>query len=258
MTVTEFIVIIPARYGSTRLPGKPLRSLAGRPMIEHVYRRAVASGAVRVLVATDDRRIVAACQAFGAEALMTDPAHATGTDRLAEVVRRERFPDEAIVVNLQGDEPLMPPRLLHQVAEVLDRCPGVAIATLATPLHDPAELASPHVVKVVVAADRRALYFSRAPIPWDREAGSHTPAVLTKAGMYRRHLGIYAYRAAFLRRYQMLSPCELAQHEQLEQLKMLWHGESIQVEDAQEPSGPGVDTEADLLLVERRLSRLSH
>ncbi len=239
-----------------RLPGKPLRSLAGRPMIEHVYRRAVASGAARILVATDDRRIVAACQAFGAEAVMTDSAHATGTDRLAEVVCRERFPDEAIVVNLQGDEPLMPPRLLQQVAEVLDRCSDVAIATLATPLHDPAELVSPHVVKVVVAADRRALYFSRAPIPWDREACGRASTVLKKADMYRRHLGIYAYRAAFLRRYQSLSPCELAQHEQLEQLKMLWHGESIQVEDAREPSGPGVDTEADLLFAERQLGGL--
>lgn len=254
--MTEFVVIIPARYGSTRLPGKPLRSIAGRPMVEHVHRCAVASGAARILVATDDRRIVEACHAFGAEALLTDPTHATGTDRLAEVVHREGFPDEAIVVNLQGDEPLMPPALLHQVAEILEQHPDVAIATLATPIHDPMELASPHVVKVVIAADRRALYFSRAPIPWDRDAfGSGcSPAALTEAGIYRRHLGIYAYRAAFLRRYQALPHCELAQREQLEQLKMLWHGESILVMDAQERPGPGVDTQADLLLVERRLS----
>ena len=249
-------MIIPARYGSTRLPGKPLRSIAGRPMVEHVHRRAVASGAARILVATDDRRIAEACQAFGAEALMTDPAHATGTDRLAEVVRREGFPDEAIVVNLQGDEPLMPPALVHQVAEVLEQRPDVAIATLATSINDSAELASPHVVKVVMAADHRALYFSRAPIPWDRDAfgSDRSPAALTGAGSYRRHLGIYAYRAAFLRRYQALPQCELAQLEQLEQLKMLWHGESILVMDAQQRPGPGVDTEADLLLVERRLS----
>lgn len=248
-------MIIPARYGSTRLPGKPLRLIAGRPMVEHVHRHAVASGAARVLIATDDRRIAGACQAFGAEFLMTDPAHATGTDRLAEVVCREGFADEAIVVNLQGDEPLMPPALLHQVAEVLDRRPDAAIATLASPIHDPAELASPHVVKVVMSADRRALYFSRAPIPWDRDASDsgRSPATLTRAGIYRRHLGIYAYRAAFLRRYQALPECELAQLEQLEQLKMLWHGESILVEDAREPSGPGVDTEADLLFAERQL-----
>ncbi|HET8700259.1 MAG TPA: 3-deoxy-manno-octulosonate cytidylyltransferase [Nitrococcus sp.] len=253
--MTEFTVIIPARHGSTRLPGKPLRLIAGRPMVEHVYRRAVASGAARVLVATDDRRIVEACQAFGAESLLTDPAHATGTDRIAEVVCREGLADEAIVVNLQGDEPLMPPALLYQVAQALDRRSDVAMATLATAIHDPAELASPHVVKVVVTADRRALYFSRAPIPWDRDGadGGRLPPPVG-AGIYRRHLGIYAYRAAFLRRYQGLPECELAQREQLEQLKVLWHGEAILVEDAWEPSGPGVDTEADLLLVERRLS----
>lgn len=249
-------MIIPARYGSTRLPGKPLRLIAGRPMVEHVHRRAVASGAARVLVATDDQRIADACRAFGAESVMTDPAHATGTDRLAEVVCHEGLADEAIVVNLQGDEPLMPPTLLYQVAKVLDRRPDAAIATLATPIHDPAELASSHVVKVVMTADRRALYFSRAPIPWDRDAfgSGRSPAALARAGIYRRHLGIYAYRAAFLRRYQTLPECELAQLEQLEQLKMLWHGESILVADAQEPSGPGVDTEADLLLAEARLS----
>lgn len=254
--MAEFSVIIPARYASTRLPGKPLRMIAGCPMLEHVHRRAVASGAARVLVATDDRRIVEACQAFGAESVMTDPAHATGTDRLAEVVRRQGLSDEAIVVNLQGDEPLMPPSLLRQVAEVLDRRPDVSIATLATPIHDPGELASPHVVKVVMAADCRALYFSRAPIPWDRDAfgSGHSPAVLAGVGIYRRHLGVYAYRAAFLRRYQVLPECELARREQLEQLKMLWHGESILVDDAQEPSGPGVDTEADLLLAESWLS----
>lgn len=255
--MTEFIVIIPARYGSTRLPGKPLRSIAGRAMVEHVYRRAIASGAARVLVATDDQRIVDVCQAFGAQTLMTDAGHATGTDRLAEVVCREAVPDEAIVVNLQGDEPLMPPRLLRQVAEALERCRDLAIATLATPIVDPAELSSPHVVKVVLANDRRALYFSRAPIPWDRDAfaGGRPPAVLKEGGgIYRRHLGVYAYRAAFLRRYRAFTPCALAQHEQLEQLAMLWHGESIRVEDAQEAPGPGVDTEADLLLVEARLS----
>lgn len=250
--MAEFCVIIPARYASTRLPGKPLRMIAGCPMLEHVHRRAVASGAARVLVATDDKRIAEACQAFGAEAVMTDPAHATGTDRLAEVVRRQEFSDEAIVVNLQGDEPLMPPALLQQVAEALDRRPDVSIATLATAIRDPEELASPNVVKVVVAADRRALYFSRAPIPWDRDAFSsgHSPAELSGVGIYRRHLGVYAYRAAFLRRYQVLPDCELARCEQLEQLKMLWHGEPIFVEDAREPSGPGVDTEADLLLAE--------
>lgn len=226
-------------------------------MVEHVHRRATASGAARILVATDDRRIVDACRVFGAESLMTDPGHATGTDRLAEVVCREGFPDEAIVVNLQGDEPLMPPGLIQQVAKALERCPDVAIATLATSIVDPAELRSPHVVKVVVANDRRALYFSRAPIPWDREAFGNggPPAVLGDGGgIYRRHLGIYAYRAAFLRRYRALTPCALAQHEQLEQLTMLWHGESIRVEDAQEPPGPGVDTEEELLLVEGRLS----
>ena len=187
---------------------------------------------------------------------MTDAGHATGTERLAEVVCREGFPDEAIVINLQGDEPLMPPGLVHQVAEALEQCADAAIATLATPIVDPAELTSPHVVKVVLAKDHRALYFSRAPIPWDRDAfaSGRSPAGLRQGGgIYRRHLGIYAYRAAFLRRYRAFTPCPLAQHEQLEQLAMLWHGESIRVDDAQDAPGPGVDTEADLLRVEARL-----
>lgn len=255
--MTEFVVLIPARYGSTRLPGKPLCSIAGQPMIKYVHQCAIASGAARVLVATDDRRVADACHGFGAESQLTDSAHTTGTARLAEVVCRERFADETIVVNLQGDEPLMPPALLHQVAEMLDRRPDVAIATLATSIHDPAELANPHVVKVVVTADRRALYFSRAPIPWNRDAfaSARLPAAgLPVAGIHRRHIGIYAYRATFLRRYQALPGCELEQLEQLEQLKMLWHGESILVENAQEPPGPGVDTQADLQLVEQRLN----
>lgn len=251
----EFIVIIPARYGSTRLPGKPLRTIAGRPMLEHVHRRALASGASRILVATDDQRIVEAARAFGAEAVMTDPAHATGTDRLAEVVQRLGLPDEAIVVNLQGDEPLMPPALLRQVAAALERRPDVAIATLAAPIGDAAEIRDPNVVKVVLAADGRALYFSRAPIPWDRDSfsGGAVPDAFCTTGGYRRHVGIYAYRAAFLRRYRELPDCELARSEQLEQLKALWHGESIVVEDTQEQPGPGVDTEADLLLAEQGL-----
>lgn len=248
-------MIIPARYGSTRLPGKPLRMIAGRPLLEHVHRRALASGAARILVATDDQRIAKTARAFGAEALLTDTSHATGTDRLAEVVQRLGLPDRAIVVNLQGDEPLMPPVLLRQVALALERRPDVAIATLAARIHDAAEIRDPNVVKVVLTADGRALYFSRAPIPWDRDSftGGCVPDALQTTWSYRRHVGIYAYRAAFLRRYRELPECELARCEQLEQLKVLWHGESIVVEDAQEQPGPGVDTEADLLLAEQGL-----
>lgn len=239
--MTAFTVIIPARYGASRLPGKPLRAIAGVPMIRHVWERARESGAERVLVATDDARIADAVAAFGGEARMTRADHASGTDRLAEVALAEALPPETLVVNLQGDEPLMPPALLAQVAGMLDAVPNAAMATLATPLADAGELANPNVVKVVTAADGRALYFSRAPIPWDRDG--RTDACLAAA---RRHLGLYAYRVAFLQRYLRLAPAALERLEQLEQLRALVNGERIQVADAVTMPGPGVDTAEDL------------
>lgn len=250
--MTIFRVAIPARYGSTRLPGKPLRLLAGRPMIEHVYRRALASGADTVVIATDDTRIQAAAEGFGATVCLTAADHASGTDRLAELVEKLGWPDETIVVNLQGDEPLMPPGLLQQVATGLEQHPPAGIATLCTRIHDAREVFDPHVVKVVSDNQGYALYFSRAPIPYHRDAfvqAGGQPAILPAGTDYFRHLGLYAYRAGALRRYPRLPPCGLEQAESLEQLRALCNGIRIHVQEAREMPPTGVDTEADLVRV---------
>src|SRR5690606_4666497 len=238
MPSTEFTVIIPARYGSTRFPGKPLVDIGGKPMIRHVHERALESGAARVLVATDDARIAAAAQGFGAEVVMTRSDHPSGTDRLAEVVEQLGLHDPAIVVNLQGDEPLMPPGLVRQTAEALAQRQEADIATLATPIVTRTDVFDPNVVKVVRDRDGYALYFSRAPIPWDRDNFKQADGPLT-AG-YLRHLGIYGYRVSFLRRYPCLSEVELERAESLEQLRALWHGARIYVGVANELPGPGV------------------
>ena len=251
--MTDFRVVIPARYGSTRLPGKPLRLLAGRPMIEHVWRRAGECGAREVLVATDDERIVAACRAFGAEAVLTDPAHPSGTDRLAEVARVRGWADDEIVVNVQGDEPLLPPANVAQVAVLLAASPDCAIATLATPVRSLHEFLDPNAVKVAMGSDGRALYFSRAPIPWARDGA---PAGLASQSAYAhalRHLGLYAYRCGSLARLAAWPASPLEELEKLEQLRALERGLGIRVAVAVAVPGPGVDTEADLAEAERRL-----
>jgi 3-deoxy-manno-octulosonate cytidylyltransferase (CMP-KDO synthetase) len=255
--VTAFKVAIPARYGSTRLPGKPLRTLAGHPMLEHVYRKAIASGAEEVVIATDDSRIYEVAQTFGASVCLTATDHVSGTDRLAEVATRQGWPDDAIVVNLQGDEPLMPPALLQQVALGLASHPDAGIATLCTRIDTAHEVFDPHAVKVVRDARGYALYFSRAPIPYHRDEffknGDHLPE-LPSSSDYFRHLGLYAYRAADLRRYPQLPPCRLEQTESLEQLRALWNGIRIYVEEVVEVPPPGVDTEQDLARVEAWLA----
>ncbi len=251
--MTAFKVAIPARYGSTRLPGKPLRAIAGRPMLEHVYHQALVSGAEEVVIATDDARIQQVAQALGAKVVMTAAEHASGADRLAEVATRLDWPDETIVVNLQGDEPLMPPALLRQVALGLAGHPEAGIATLCARISQVHEVFDPHVVKVVLDAQGYALYFSRAPVPYHRDEFSKHGEQLPQlpAGTdYFRHLGLYAYRAADLRRYPTLPPCMLEQTESLEQLRGLWNGIRIYVEEALEVPPPGVDTEADLARVE--------
>lgn len=259
MEAVNFRVAIPARYASSRLPGKPLRLLAGRPMIEHVYRQALASGAQEVVIATDDSRILTAAVSFGAEACMTAPTHASGTDRLAEVAERRGWPDDAIVVNLQGDEPLMPPALLRQVAAGLAAHPVAGIATACSRIVQVAELFDPHVVKVVMDAQGYALYFSRAPIPYHRQAfpDGGPPAAIPSGADYFRHIGLYAYRVAVLRRYPQLPPAMLEVTESLEQLRALWNGIRIRVEEAAEAPPLGVDTEADLARVEAYLTGLS-
>jgi len=236
--------VIPARYASTRLPGKPLKEIAGKPMIEWVYRQALKSGASEVVVATDDERIVAACRAFEARVEMTSTEHASGTDRIAELARRFEWDDEQIVVNVQGDEPLISPACVAQTARLLAWRPQAAIATLVTPLESENEFRDPNLVKVVTDKDGWALYFSRAPIPWPRDGGM--PAVM-------RHVGLYAYRAGSLRAISDASPCALEEVERLEQLRALWLGLRIIVGKAAEPPAPAVDTEEDLARVRRFL-----
>ncbi|GAB6043836.1 3-deoxy-manno-octulosonate cytidylyltransferase [Endothiovibrio diazotrophicus] len=242
----RFKVVIPARYGSSRLPGKPLAPIAGRPMIEHVHRRALESGAEEVWIATDDERIGEAARCFGARVCMTSAEHRSGTDRIGEVAAMRGWGEEEIVVNLQGDEPLMPPTLLRQAAAGLSDHPQAVVATLAARIHTTAELFDPHVVKVVSDAAGFACYFSRAPIPWDRDAFAVTTEELPERSAHFRHIGLYAYRAGYLARYAELEPCPLEAMESLEQLRVLWHGDSIYVAEAAELPGPGVDTAADL------------
>lgn len=248
-TPPVFRVVIPARYDSVRLPGKALRSIGGKPMVQWVYERARAAGAREVLIATDDARIVEAARAFGAEAVMTAATHVSGTDRIAEVAGARRWPERDIVVNLQGDEPLMPPALVAQVAALLDSTPAADIATLATAMGSVEELLDTNAVKVVTDASGRALYFSRAPIPWNRAAAGADPASQTDPGGARRHVGIYAYRVGALGRLAALAPGALELREKLEQLRALENGLHIQVADAREPPGPDVNTPADLARV---------
>ena len=251
----EFKVVIPARYGASRLPGKPLRDLAGWPLVRHVHARARESGA-EVVIATDDARIRDACEGFGAAVCMTAAEHESGTARIAEVVAQRGWDDAAIVVNLQGDEPLVPPALLRDVAADLAAHPEADMATLATPLDSGTDLADPNVVKVVTDAAGFALYFSRAPVPWDRDrfAAGGGPAAAGPGAAHQRHVGLYAYRAGFLRRYVTLTPSPLESIESLEQLRVLWHGGRIHVSTAATVPGHGVDTEADLVRVAAQLT----
>ncbi|WP_020395508.1 3-deoxy-manno-octulosonate cytidylyltransferase [Thiolinea disciformis] len=244
------VLVIPVRYASTRLPAKALRLLQGKPLVQHVHERALrAEGFAEVIVATDDARIREVCEGFGAQVVMTATTHESGSDRLAEVVQWAGWADEQIVVNLQGDEPLTPVANLRQLARNMELHPEAAIATLATPLQHESELNDPNIVKVVCDAKGMALYFSRAAIPYQRDA--------TKAGSQAvadyalRHVGMYAYRAKFLKAFAHLAPAPLEQLEKLEQLRALYYGYRIHVELAHEIPGPGVDTEADLQQVER-------
>ena len=254
MAERDFIAVIPARFASARLPGKPLAEIAGRPMVAHVWQRACESRAGRVVVATDDARIEAAMVAEGAEVVMTRADHPSGTDRLAEVAERLGLADDAVLVNVQGDEPLIPPALVDQVAERLFDDPGASIATLAEPISDVETLFNPNVVKVVRALSGRALYFSRAPIPWDRDAFSAQPELL-ETDAWLRHIGLYAYRAGFLAEYRDWVPSPLERLEHLEQLRALHHGHGIQVALAREPHPAGVDTAEDLARVRSLLAQ---
>jgi len=243
---TSFNVVIPARYASSRLPGKPLLPIAGKPMLQHVYERAQESGADEVVIATDDQRVLDACQSFSAKACMTKQSHQSGTDRIAEVIQILDWPDDTIIVNLQGDEPLISPTLITQVANDLATHSQAAIATLCSPIHTSAELLDPHAVKVVTNKEGFAMYFSRAAIPWDRDAFAIDTEVLPDNSMHYRHIGLYAYKAGFIQHYSELKPCYMEQTESLEQLRALWNGYAIHVSMTDEPPAHGVDTQQDL------------
>ena len=247
----SFVVVIPARYQSTRLPGKPLADIHGKPMIQWVAERALQAGAERVIVATDDERVARAVALPGVEVCMTSPHHQSGTERLAEVCELYAFSPETIIVNVQGDEPLIPPAISRQVAENLAQA-AAPMATLAVPMSEE-ELFNPNAVKVVMDRHGYALYFSRAPIAWERDGFAQTPPIVRHA--HARHLGIYAYRAGFIRQYVGWQPSELEQVEALEQLRVLWHGERIHVAIALETPPAGVDTPEDLARVQAFLAR---
>ena len=251
----KFTVVIPARYASSRFPGKPLADISGRPMVVRVAERAAKSGASQVIVATDDARIAQAVDNYGHQVVMTRSDHESGTDRIAEVAAKLRLGAQHIVVNVQGDEPLIAPALIRRVAENLATHRKAAIATAACRIHDALDMANPNVVKVVLDNDGLALYFSRAPIPWARDAFSQGIRKLPPKLPVLRHLGIYAYRCSFLRAYSRLRPAAIEQAEALEQLRALVHGYRISVAVTANAPHPGVDTPADLQRLRRMVKR---
>jgi 3-deoxy-manno-octulosonate cytidylyltransferase (CMP-KDO synthetase) len=251
----KFTVVIPARYASTRFPGKPLADIGGKPMVIRVAERAARSGAAQVVVATDDTRIFDVVEAHGHRAVMTRSDHPSGTDRIAEVAAKLRLGAQQIVVNVQGDEPLIAPALIRKVAENLAAHRDAAIATAACRIRNARDMGNPNVVKVVLDNNGLALYFSRAPIPWARDAFGDGIRALPPKLPVLRHLGIYAYRCSFLRAYSKLRPVAIEQAEALEQLRALVHGYRISVAVTASMPHPGVDTPTDLLRVRRMMKR---
>ena len=241
-----FTALIPARYASTRLPGKPLLDVAGKPLVVRTAERAQASGAERVIIATDDERILAAAERHGIDAILTRADHPTGTDRLAEAALELKLDEKVIVVNVQGDEPLLEPSLIREVADELRAHADAAIATACHPIEDPEEAFNPNVVKVVLDHAGYALYFSRATIPWARDAFAARRDKLPLGLPLYRHYGLYAYRVGFLRHYPSLAAAPIERFEALEQLRALWHGYRIAVKVAKGTPAPGVDTQEDI------------
>lgn len=243
----SFKVIIPARYSSGRLPGKPLVNLQGKSMIQRVYEQACQSDATRVIIATDDERISSIASRFGAEVCMTHTHHPSGTDRLQEVVNSCQFADDDIIVNIQGDEPFIPPSVINQVASVLEKTSNdVAMATLSCPVAQVSDIFDPSVVKVVTDKTGNALYFSRAPLPWDRESFPESKTQMPINWVYQRHIGIYAYRAGQLNAFVKWGESPLEATERLEQLRFLWNGCKIRVSPALQIPPAGIDTAEDL------------
>jgi len=250
----SFNVISPARFASTRLHGKPLLDIHGQPMIYWTWQQAIKSGAQRVVIATESAEVQAVCEAFGAQVCLTDSRHQSGTERIAEVIDQLRIMDDEIIVNVQGDEPMLPPELIHQVAQALAGRHDVFMATLCEPIEDLETVFNPHAVKVSRNVNNFAINFSRAPLPWARDQFAVEPKTLPDNWHYKRHIGLYAYRAGFVKRYIAWPECSLEQVERLEQLRVLWHGERILVEDALCEAGVGVDTQEQLEKVRRLMA----
>ncbi len=253
--MVAFHVVIPARFASTRLPGKPLLPIAGKPMVVRVAEQAAKSGAQQIWIATDHQPIIAAAHEHGFKACLTHPHHVSGTDRIAEVVEQHDWADDTIVVNVQGDEPLIPPQLIRAVAQHLADHPECAIATACHPIHGEIAMRNPNVVKAVLDKNGNALYFSRAPIPWPRDAFAKNEPMPQNLPVLH-HIGIYAYRASFLRAFRQLAPAEIELAEALEQLRALWHGYKIGVYVTTEAPPAGVDTEADLVAARKTFEAL--
>lgn len=249
----SFKIVIPARYASSRLPGKPLLDIAGKPMIQHVYERATESDAAEVIIATDNQQIADVARDFGADVCMTAYSHRSGTDRLAEVAKQRGFADNDIVLNVQGDEPTLPALLINQVAADLAEFPQADMASLFSRIEQEKQVFDPNLVKVVMDAEGFALYFSRAPIPWMREHFNKDTPLPPELPHYR-HIGLYGYRAGFLKHYSDLTPCLLETDESLEQLRALFHGKRIHMTEALVSAGHGVDTEDDLETVRALLA----
>jgi len=247
------VIVIPSRYASTRLPGKPLLDIAGKTMIQRVYEQAQKANKDKTIVATDDARIEQAMKQLDYQVCMTSAGHQSGTDRLAEVVKILGLENDDVVINVQGDEPLIPISVINQVADLLVNNPDASMATLSTPINDVESLHNPNVVKVVSNIKGQATYFSRAPIPWHRDSNNHQPNSAITGYNYQRHIGLYAYRAGFLTEFSSWSVCDLEKTESLEQLRALWQGHIIQVEPAVETVPEGIDTPEDLERVRAKL-----
>lgn len=251
----SFSIIIPARFESSRLPGKPLMDINGKAMVQWTWEQAKQSGAQRIIIATESLQVKTACEAFGAEVCLTGDQHQSGTERIAEVIELAQLADDEIIVNVQGDEPMLPASLIHQVAEGLEQHESVQMATLCEPITEVETVFDPHAVKVSRDVNLNAINFSRAPLPWSRDTFSESEKTLPENWAYKRHIGLYAYRAGFVKQYVAWPECELEQVEKLEQLRVLWHGAKILVLDALCDAGVGVDTEEDLQQVRQLLQQ---
>lgn len=253
----DFRVVIPARFHSSRLPGKVLLDIHGKPMIQHVYERAQESGAEDIVIATDDEKVKIACEAFGAHVVMTDPEHPTGTHRIAEVSTLLGWDDDEILVNVQADEPLIKPTLIRQVAEDLETHDNVKVTTVCRPITDAEEMFNPHIVKVVLNRRGYAMYFSRAPIPYDRDQFENWQSgqSITLNPHSYKHLGLYAYRVGFIQKYLEMDGCPEEDIEKLEQLRILWFGSKVHVAVTEKQNNIGVDTEDDLQLVRQLMAK---